>query len=928
MAKSTTELQIKVTADGKGAVSGLAPVNAGLTELSANAEKSSSALDGLAGAHHIEIDDAEIKIVSEEMTKLQTQMREKIQLGLDTRTEQKQLSGLRATMRELQSGVKIPVKMENVDSVTSGERALSDLGRVAATSFPALNNIGFALTSVGKVSPVVKAGVAGIGAAFGTWKVAKLAADVQTTQLQLKALTGSTESAAQTFSDLQKFAADTPFELDQVTAAARALLVAGKTPSQLPATLTEIGNVATATGVPLEQMSVVFEQMFTKGKIANEELLQLAEAGVPVYQTLAKQLGTTTAGVAQMAQKGQIGADQIDKLIQNLGGLFPTSMSDQAKSFNGQLSTLHDTAVQLGQGLGTQVLPEMQAMAQALQDLLGFVQKLPAPVKEIGGAFLALAAGQKVFGSSLEKAGNSLTALKEKVGGAEGVTGKLKAGLGGVASAFNPWSLAITGGIALLSLWAAKQAAAKKKVDELSQGIDVQTGKLNKNGKAILANQIKGWGEDAGKAGISMEDLTKALVGGNAAFDDQIDVLKGVVAAHTTFHNIAGRGGVSSTASIMDDTAQAAQNLITNLESERGTMAKATDEAKKNADAQTAVKAATDGVSTSMVELNSTVNETAKAYQKALDGFNAFNQSASDNISTIFDYQGSLDDLRTSLAKGGTFAPTAEQGRSNWNALVQAGQDAGDRIATVLKTRGAAAAQTVYNNERTTLHTMLVNAGVQSNRAWQLINDVLKKPHEMHMELSKVDRAAVTADLARLNKRKARIEAQFDLPTGDGLNQRISGVIGRATAKLKPIDARINADVLKLDPSKAKLDDAANPDGKPRTADINTKVNLGSANRDLTAFVNQPRTAFVDVVTRHSTAGGAAPTAPTTPGTQPSRIITPQSAIPSGTQTAPGQSVQLAPKVTPVKVFLDGAEIADHITLRTQQLTPPGRRVA
>ena len=918
MAKTTTELQIKVTADARGATSGLAPVNTGLTELAANAEKGSAALAGLAGAHNIEINDSEIKAVSEEISKLQVQMREGLRSDpqMNTAPIRKQISGLRSTLKELQKPVEVPVKVENIDSVTSGERALSDLGRVAATSFPALNNVGFALTSVGKVSPVVKAGVAGIGAAFGTWKVAKLAADVQTTQLQLKALTGSTASAASTFQDLQKFAADTPFELDQVTAAARALLVAGKTPSQLPATLTEIGNVATATGVPLEQMSVVFEQMFTKGKIANEELLQLAEAGVPVYQTLAKQLGTTTAGVQDMAQKGQIGADQIDKLIENLGNLFPTSMSDQAKSFNGQLSTLHDTAEQLGQGIGAQVLPEMQSLVQLMQDTLGVVSKLPGPIKAIGTTFAAVAIGQKVFGGTIDKASLSLTKLKEKMAGTEGIGNKLKVGLGGVASAFNPWTLAITGGVALLSIWAQKQAEAKQESDDLAASLDQQTGAVTKNTRAVAAKKLqdKGAFEAANAMGISIGLVTSAALGNKDAIAKVNDQMQ-------TYSDVKRKLDENKSPVTLGQDLGQVSTLRNLIEDTSGTIA---DQAQKIRELHKATSdtSSTDAAGASMKELGQDVKDTSKAYKDLLDNFTTLNDAMIESQSTVFDYQGALDDLRTSLAKGDTFAPGAEQGRANWDALVKVADTANDRIVNTLKTKGTAAAQVVYTNSRNTLHNILTNAGVQSKQAWDLVDRVLKKPHKMHVELEKINISDWNKQLARLEKRRAKIKVAVD----PGANATIADK--NIHDAFHPIDEKINAVTGKIDGAKADLAGVANPGGKGRDAKINAKIDptsLAFAHGQLATLV-EPRTAYVNVVTRH--VGAGAPAGPTTPGPQPDRIITPQSVIPSGnTQSAPGQAVQLAPKVTPVKVFLDGAEIADHLTLRTQRISL-GRRVA
>ena len=57
----------------------------------------------------------------------------------------------------------------------------------------------------------------------------------------------------------------------------------------------EYGRALTAIG-----------QIALKGRVQQEELLQLAEAGIPIYGALAQSLGKTTGELAKMLEQGQV----------------------------------------------------------------------------------------------------------------------------------------------------------------------------------------------------------------------------------------------------------------------------------------------------------------------------------------------------------------------------------------------------------------------------------------------------------------------------------------------------------------------------------------------------------------------------------------------------------------------------------------------
>ena len=113
----------------------------------------------------------------------------------------------------------------------------------------------------------------------------------------------------------------------------------------------------------------MFAQMVSKGKASYEELQQLAEAGVPVWQLLADKLGLTVAEVQKLATEGKLSADAIRLLQESLAQTYQGSMQRQAETFNGQMSTLKDTVSQTGQEVGTIFLPVMKDAVAVLTDI-------------------------------------------------------------------------------------------------------------------------------------------------------------------------------------------------------------------------------------------------------------------------------------------------------------------------------------------------------------------------------------------------------------------------------------------------------------------------------------------------------------------------------------------------------------------------------
>lgn len=221
--------------------------------------------------------------------------------------------------------------------------------------------------------------LAGIGAAFGgvlVWST-KLAAEMQTLSLQFDILTGSAENAKVMMNNLTKLAADTPLGLQEVAGAAKTLLAMGESQSTIVAELEMLGNVATTTGQPLNELAQVFGQVMQAGRLTGNELRQFNERGIPLLKTLSEMMGVSTASIRTMVEAGEIGADKVVAAFRKMtseGGLFANAMQRNLETLSGQWNKLWDriklVGAEAGKGpaeLATFVLSKINSGLDSLQ---------------------------------------------------------------------------------------------------------------------------------------------------------------------------------------------------------------------------------------------------------------------------------------------------------------------------------------------------------------------------------------------------------------------------------------------------------------------------------------------------------------------------------------------------------------------------------
>jgi tape measure domain-containing protein len=247
------------------------------------------------------------------------------------------------------------------DSAAKGVRgigeAATDSGKAASRFSGLLDKASGPLTALGTLSTRagVALGVAG-GAAVGMGL--KFNAGMEQSTVAFTNLLGNADEAQAMLDRLYKIAAKTPFEFPQLTQSTQRLLGFGMAAKDVIPTMQAVGDAVAAAGGGAEQIdrvSTALGQIQAKGKVSSEELLQLAESGVPALKILGDQLGLTGAQLSKKLQKGAVDAKTgIDALVTGIEKRYGGMAAAQSKTFSGMMSTLKDNATQI---LGEVTMP-------------------------------------------------------------------------------------------------------------------------------------------------------------------------------------------------------------------------------------------------------------------------------------------------------------------------------------------------------------------------------------------------------------------------------------------------------------------------------------------------------------------------------------------------------------------------------------------
>ncbi len=163
-------------------------------------------------------------------------------------------------------------------------------------------------------------------------------------------LHGNENATASLESQLIKLAATTPFELTEVQTATKQLLAYGFKAGEVIETIRTLGDVSAGTGNNIGDVVYLYGTLRTSGRVALTDVNQFANRGIPIWESLAKNMKLTTKEVREFVGQGKVGFKDVEKAFQSMtgaGGQFFGMMDAQSKTVGGQLSNMADSWEQL-----------------------------------------------------------------------------------------------------------------------------------------------------------------------------------------------------------------------------------------------------------------------------------------------------------------------------------------------------------------------------------------------------------------------------------------------------------------------------------------------------------------------------------------------------------------------------------------------------
>lgn len=285
-------------------------------------------------------------------------------------------------------------------------------------------------------------GVLGVGAAAGVagLKAISLAGQMEQSEIAFTTMLGSAEKAEKFLDELFQFAAKTPFEFTGLQTASRQLLAFGFGAKEIVPMMTNIGDAVAALGggeFEIQRVTRALGQMQAKGKVSAEEMMQLAELGIPAWKMLADGIGVSVPEAMERASAGTIrAAEGIPAILEGMGKQFEGSMDAQSSTLLGLWSTFKDNVTMTLTNVGQMIIDTF--------DLKG---KLSGAIEFLQG-----------FGDGVERflsifRDEGLAAAIDRVFG-EGMTTKMKIFAGALVGALIPavLSMAVAIGGAVLAI--------------------------------------------------------------------------------------------------------------------------------------------------------------------------------------------------------------------------------------------------------------------------------------------------------------------------------------------------------------------------------------------------------------------------------------------------------------------------------------------
>lgn len=327
MADSSERIEIDV----RGALADIAKLKGGLADLRSEVTKTKTSSQNLFGAEGA-VQEAQaidaLKKKYSEITQAGNTLRVALKNAHDPRIitlYTKELAKLDAAQKKIEVGAKAAgVSLKGIGK--EGSLAAEVVGQ----AFGAITKATIILEIINQVYQLAKGGL-------------ELASAYEKSKKQFEGFLGSAEKADQVLGVLMDTAARNFLDVADVNEAGKALLAFGEQAGNLSGVLDRVADISAATGKNFNELATIYGKARTQGVLFAEDINQLTDAGIPIIQEFAKQLGVSTEQVKKLASEGKISFEELQLAFFNLtaeGGKFNDQAKAQAETLPGLYKSL------------------------------------------------------------------------------------------------------------------------------------------------------------------------------------------------------------------------------------------------------------------------------------------------------------------------------------------------------------------------------------------------------------------------------------------------------------------------------------------------------------------------------------------------------------------------------------------------------------
>ena len=200
---------------------------------------------------------------------------------------------------------------------------------------------------------------------------------MEQSSVSFKYLIGNVKDANGFLTALQDFAVSSPLDMQGATKSARMLMTMGVEAENTIGVLRVLTDAAVVAGGDMEdsiyRISLALGQMLQSGTVKAQEIRQLVNANVPIFEILQEELGLTAQQVANIGKEGINSATAVNAILRGLQKRFQGASKDMQKTLTGALSACKDSFYVLYniamQGPFNAIREKVVALSEALQYL-------------------------------------------------------------------------------------------------------------------------------------------------------------------------------------------------------------------------------------------------------------------------------------------------------------------------------------------------------------------------------------------------------------------------------------------------------------------------------------------------------------------------------------------------------------------------------